>query len=80
MQDSLIISFAEGAINEEEFLFLYEEYKSVNPFYPFWEFETFCLEFAASYERINKLKEKQTELSKHCTRMIFPHKKRISCE
>ena len=33
VRDSLVISFAEGSITDEEFLFLYEEYESVNPFY-----------------------------------------------
>ena len=38
-RNSLVISFAEGSISEEEFLILYHEYESVNPFYPYWEFD-----------------------------------------
>ena len=34
-RNSLVISFAEGSISEEEFLILYQEYESVNPLYPF---------------------------------------------
>ena len=44
VRDSLVISFAEGSITEEEFFILYEEYESVNPFYPYWVFEPFCLD------------------------------------
>ena len=43
-RNSLVISFAEGSISEEEFLILYHEYESVNPLYPYWEFEPFCLD------------------------------------
>ena len=50
VRDSLVISFAEGLITDEEFLFLYEEYESVNPFYPYWEFEPFCLDSLDSSE------------------------------
>ena len=42
-RNSLVISFAEGSISEEEFPILYHEYESVNPLYPYWEFEPFCL-------------------------------------
>ena len=65
VRDSLVISFAEGLITDEEFLFLYEEYESVNPFYPYWEFELFCLDSLDSSEC----------KSKHCTRAIFPQKR-----
>ena len=44
VRDSLVISFAEGLITYEEFLFLYEEYEPVNLFYRYWEFEPFCLD------------------------------------
>ena len=47
---SLVISFAEGSITEEEFLYLNEEYESVNPCYPYWEFEPFCLDSFDSSE------------------------------
>ncbi|CAH3023901.1 unnamed protein product [Porites evermanni] len=50
VRDSLVISFAEGLITEEEFLFLYEEYESVNPFYSYWEFEPLCLDSLDSSE------------------------------
>ena len=32
-RNSLVISFAEGSISEEEFPTLYHEYESVNPLY-----------------------------------------------
>ena len=49
-RNSLVISFAEGSISEEEFLILYQEYESVNPLYPYWEFEPFCLDSLDSSE------------------------------
>ena len=45
VRDSLVISFAEGLM-----IFLYEEYESVNPFYPYLEFEPFRLDFLDSSE------------------------------
>ena len=50
VRDSLVISFAEGLISGKEFLFLYKEYKAVNPFYPYWEFEPCCLDSLDSTE------------------------------
>ena len=50
MRNSLVISFAESSISEEEFLILYHEYKSVNPLYAYWEFESFCLDSLDSSE------------------------------
>ena len=47
-RNSLVISFAEGSISEEEFLILYHEYESVNLSY--WEFEPFCLDSLDSSE------------------------------
>ena len=49
-RNSLVISFAEGSISEEEVLNLYHEYESVNPLYPYWEFEPFCLDSLDSSE------------------------------
>ena len=49
-RNSLVISFAEGSIGEEEFLILYHEYESVNPLYPYREFEPFCLDSLDSSE------------------------------
>ena len=50
VRDLLVISFAEGLISGKEFLFLYKEYKAVNPFYPYWEFEPCCLDSLDSTE------------------------------
>ena len=49
-RNSLVISFAEGSISVEEFLILYHEYESVNPLYPYWEFELFCVDSLDSSE------------------------------
>ena len=47
---SPVISFAEGSFSEDEFLILYHEYESVNPLYPYWESESFCLDSLDSSE------------------------------
>ena len=49
-RNSLVICFAEGSISDEEFLILYHEYESVNPLYPYWKFEPFCLDSLDSSE------------------------------
>ena len=46
----LVISSAEGLISNKEFLFLYKEYKAVNPFDPYWEFDPFSLDSLDSRE------------------------------
>lgn len=50
VRDALVYGFADGFLDEEEFLILYELYKSVNPLYPYWEFQPFCLENIDSSE------------------------------
>ena len=50
VRDALVYGFADGYLDEEEFLILYELYKSVNPLYPYWEFQPFCLQNIDSSE------------------------------
>ena len=58
-RNSLVISFAEDSISEEEFLTLYHEYESVNPLCPYWEFEPFCLDSLDSSECKSEYRQKQ---------------------
>lgn len=43
VRNTLVIALAEGSFSEEEFPILYEKYESINPLYPYWEFDAFCL-------------------------------------
>ena len=51
VRESLVISFAEGLITDEEFLFLYEEYESVNPFYHIGNLSHFVWTLLSSFCR-----------------------------
>lgn len=62
VRDSLVISFAEGLISDKEFLFLYKEYKAVNPFYPYLEFEPFCLDSLDSRECKSKFRLEKDDI------------------
>ena len=62
VRDSLVISFAEGSITEEEFIILYEEYESVNPFYPYWVFEPFCLDCLDSSECKSEFRREKEDI------------------
>ena len=59
-RNSLVISFAEDSISEEEFLTLYHEYKSVNPLCPYWEFEPFCLDSLDLFLGVNPSTDKSS--------------------
>ena len=43
VRDELIYCFADGILDEEEFVLLYDAYKSTNSIYPFWEYDEFRL-------------------------------------
>ena len=44
VRDELICCFADGILDEEEFVFLFDAYKSRNFIYPFWEYDEFSLD------------------------------------
>jgi len=50
IRNALAIAFADGFLSEEEFLILYEEYEPANPSYPYWEYDSFCLDSLSSCE------------------------------
>ena len=41
VRDELIYCFADGILDEEEFVLLYDAYKSTNSIYPYWEYDEF---------------------------------------
>ena len=44
LRNALVIAYADGYLDDEEFLILYDCYLSSNPSYPYWEFDSFCLD------------------------------------
>ena len=44
VRNALLVAYGDGFLDDEEFLFLYDFYESVNPSYPYWDFDTFCLD------------------------------------
>ena len=50
VRTSLAIGYGDGLLNDEEFILLYDAFKSKNPVYPYWEFSRFCLDDLESSE------------------------------
>lgn len=50
VRNNLVFGLMDGYLPEEEFLILYEYFKSSNPVYPYWEYDSFCLDSLDSNE------------------------------
>ena len=50
VRTSLVIGYGDGLLNDEEFILLYDAFKSQNPVYPYWKFNRFCLDDLESSE------------------------------
>jgi len=50
IQNAIALSHADGFLSDEEFLFLYDEYKPTNHSYPYWEYDPFLLDNFTSSE------------------------------
>lgn len=50
VRDELIYCFADGILDDEEFVLLYDAYKLTNSIYPFWEYDEFSLDPLSSDE------------------------------
>ena len=50
VRDELIYCFTDGIIDEEDFVLLYDAYKSTNSIYQFWEYDEFSLDPLSSDE------------------------------
>ena len=44
VRDELIYCFADGILDEEEFVLLYDAYKLTNSIYPYWEYDEFSFD------------------------------------
>ena len=50
VRDELTYCCADGILHEEEFVLLYDAYKSANSIYSFWEYDEFSLDPLSSDE------------------------------
>ena len=49
-RNALLIAYADGFLDDEEFIVLYDYYQPVNPSFPYWNFDPFCLDVFDSCE------------------------------
>lgn len=50
VRNALVMAYGDSFLDDEEFLFLYNYYEPVNPSYPYWDFDPFCLDSFNSCE------------------------------
>ena len=62
VRDALVYCLADEIIDDEEFAFLYEAYNSVNPSYPYWEYDDFCLDSFDSSECLSEFRVSKEDL------------------
>ncbi|CAB4030600.1 Hypothetical predicted protein [Paramuricea clavata] len=62
VRTALVLSYGDGQIDDEEFVLLYDAYKSTNPAYPYWEFGDFCWEEYDSSEFEAMFRVKQEDI------------------
>ena len=50
VRNALVMAYADDLLDDGEFLFLYDYYEPINPSYPYWDFDPFCLDSFDSCE------------------------------
>ena len=50
VRNALVIAHADDSLDDEDFLILHDFYEPVNPLYPYWNFDPFCLDSFDSCE------------------------------
>lgn len=50
VRNALVAAYSDGNLDDIEFLTLYDYYEPSNPTYPYWEFDSFCLDDYTSSE------------------------------
>jgi len=50
VRNALVIAYADGFLDDEEFLFLFDYYQPANPPFPYRNFDPFCLDVFDSCE------------------------------
>lgn len=62
VRNALVYTLADEIIDEEEFVLLFDAYKSVNPTYPYWEYDNFCLDSFDSSECLTEFRVSKEDL------------------
>ena len=60
--NALVYSLVDKIIDEEDFVLLFDAYKSVNPSYPYWECDCFCLDSFDSSECLTEFRVNNEDL------------------
>ena len=63
VRDALVYVFADGFLNDEEFIILNELYQYVNPMYPYWEFQPFSLQNLDTSKCVAEFRVKKEDTS-----------------
>ncbi|CAH3020793.1 unnamed protein product, partial [Porites evermanni] len=78
VRDELIYCFADGILNEEEFVLLYDAYKSTNSIYPYWEYDEFSLDSLSSDECLADLRVEKDDIPRLAEALRLPGRFRCS--
>ena len=78
VQNALVYSLADEIIDEEEFVLLYDAYKSSNPAYPYWESDAFCLDSFDSSECLTEFRGSKEDLPRLAEVLRVPPQFRCS--
>ena len=58
VRNALVVAYTDNSLDDEEFLILYDFYESVNPLYPYWNFDpfyTFECHYVQQPNRVSKI-------------------------
>ena len=72
VRDELIYCFADGILDEEEFVLLYDAYKSTNSIYPYWEYDEFSLDSLSSDECLADFRVEKDDIPRLAEALRLP--------
>ena len=78
VRDALVYGLADGYVDEEEFVVLYDAYSSENPLYPYWEYDDFCLDSFDSNECLSEFRVNKEDLPHLAEVLQVPQRFRCS--
>ena len=78
VRDELIYCFADGILDEEEFVLLYDAYKSTNSIYPYWEYDEFSLDSLSSDECLADFRVEKDDIPPLAKALRLPGRLRCS--
>ena len=78
VRDELIYCFADGILDEEEFVLLYDAYESTNSIYPYWEYDEFSLDPLSSDECLADFRVEKDDIPRLAEALTKKTKKKVS--